>query len=132
MATPHVDRPIIANIIDPFTAPFFEAARQGRFLVRRCTGCQKFHWYPRPVCPYCSADTEWVESAGTGEIYSVTVTRRGAPQAFAMAYVRLDEGITMLTNIVDADLDTLRIGQRVSVTFKPTEGGGAMPMFKPL
>ena len=43
----------------------------------------------------------------------------------------LDEGLTMLTNIVDCDLDALRIGDRVEVSFKPAEGGFAIPMFKP-
>jgi uncharacterized OB-fold protein len=43
--------------------------------------------------------------------------------------VTLDEGITMLTNIVDCDLDTVKIGQKVKLTFKKTENGTAMPMF---
>ena len=39
--------------------------------------------------------------------------------------------MTMLNNIVDCDLDALRIGQRVQVVFKPTEGGPPVPMFTP-
>jgi uncharacterized protein len=132
MATPYVDRPLMANIIDPATAPFFEAAKAGRFLIKRCTACSKPHWYPRPLCPYCLGDTEWIEASGQGTIYSVSVTRRAGPQAYAIAYVRLAEGVTMLTNIVDADLDSLKIGQAVTVTFKATESDGVMPMFKPV
>ena len=132
MATPYADRPLMANIIDPATEPFFAAAKAGRFLIKRCKECSKPHWYPRSLCPYCMGDTEWIESTGRGTIYSVSVTRRAGPQAYAIAYVRLDDGVTMLTNIVDADLDTLRIGQSVGVVFKPTEGGGSMPMFKPI
>ena len=64
-------------------------------------------------------------------IYSVSVTRRAGPIPYAIAYVTLDEGVTMLTNIVDADLDALRIGDRVKVCFKPAEGGFAVPMFAP-
>jgi hypothetical protein len=56
---------------------------------------------------------------------------RRAEIPYAIAYVTLDEGVTMLTNIVDCDLDTLRIGQRVRVVFKPTEGGPPVPMFTP-
>jgi uncharacterized OB-fold protein len=48
-----------------------------------------------------------------------------------MAYVTLDEGVTMLTNITNCDLDTLKIGQRVKVVFKPTEDGNMLPMFTP-
>ena len=50
---------------------------------------------------------------------------------YAIAYVTLDEGVTMMTNIVDCDLDTIRIGQAVRVVFRPTEGGPPVPMFAP-
>jgi len=59
------------------------------------------------------------------------VTRRAGPIAFAMAYVTLDEGVTLLTNITNCDLDTLKIGQRVKVVFKATEDGNMLPMFTP-
>ena len=59
------------------------------------------------------------------------MTRRAGPIPYAIAYVTLDEGVTMLTNIVDCDLDTLRIGQRVKVCFKPTDGDAMVPMFTP-
>jgi uncharacterized OB-fold protein len=131
MTTISQDRPLAAPAIDPVTEPFFAAAKQGVLRIKRCTACRKPHWYPRPVCPYCMGDTEWVDASGAGEIYSVSVTRRGGPIPYAIAYVRLDEGVTMLTNIVDCDLDALRIGQRVKVCFKQTEGDGAMPMFTP-
>ena len=131
MSTPYQDRTLAAPLIDPATEPYFSAARQGVLKLRRCTACHKPHWYPRPVCPYCQGDTEWVDAAGTGTIYSVSVTRRAGPVAYALAYVRLDEGVTLLTNIVDCDLDSLAIGQRVTVCFKPSDGDGAIPMFRP-
>jgi uncharacterized protein len=37
----------------------------------------------------------------------------------------------MMTNIVDCDLDTVRCGQKVKVTFKKSEGGVSIPMFTP-
>ena len=37
----------------------------------------------------------------------------------------------MMTNVVDCDLDALRIGQRVKVCFKPAEDGQSVPMFTP-
>jgi len=56
---------------------------------------------------------------------------RRVPVPYALAYVTLDEGVTMMTNIVDCDLDSIRIGQRVRVVFKPTDGGPPVPMFAP-
>jgi uncharacterized OB-fold protein len=57
---------------------------------------------------------------------------RQAKIPYAIAYVTLDEGPTMMTNIVETDLDAIRIGQRVRVVFVPTEGGAPVPMFRPV
>lgn len=110
---------------------FFQAAGAGRFLIKRCTACGEAHWYPRAICPFCSsADTEWVEASGRGTIYAYSVMRR-VPEPFALAYVTLAEGPTMLTNIVDCDFDALHIDQPVQIVFKPSDGGPPVPMFKP-
>lgn len=131
MTTMYQDRPLDAPLVDAATEAYWNAAREGVLRIKRCTACTKLHWYPRALCPYCFGDTEWVDARGLGTIYSVTVTRRAGPVAYALAYVTLDEGVTMLTNIVDCDLDALRIGDRVKVRFKPAEGGFAVPMFAP-
>ena len=131
MATLAADRPLAAPIVDAATEPYWSAAKQGVLRIKRCTACAKVHWYPRPLCPYCLGDTEWIDASGRGTIYSVSATRRAGPIAYAIAYVALDEGVTMLTNIVDCDLDAVRIGDPVRVVFKAAEGGGAVPMFAP-
>lgn len=131
MSTPYQERPLGAPIVDAATEPYWNAAREGILRIKRCTACAKPHWYPRALCPYCLGDTEWVDASGLGSIYSVSVTRRAGPVPYAIAYVALDEGVTMLTNIVDCDLDALRIGDRVRLTFKPAEGGFLIPMFTP-
>ena len=69
-------------------------------------------------------------ASGKGRIYSYSVMRRVAPP-YAIAYVTLDEGVTMMTNIVDCDLDRISIGQEVEATFPTTEGGYAVPVFRP-
>ena len=131
MTTMHQDRPLAAVISDAATEPYWSAARDGVLKIKRCTACAKPHFYPRPLCPFCLGDTEWVAASGLGSIYSVTVVRRAGPIPYALAYVALDDGVTMLTNIVDCDLDALRIGDRVKVCFKLAEGGAAVPMFTP-
>ena len=115
----------------PDTKAFWDAAAKGKLLIKTCAECGKSHYYPRPLCPYClSAKTEWVETKGTGTIYTYSIMRR-SPVPYAIAYVRLDEGVTMMTNIVDTDLDTIKVGQKVKVVFKPSEGGQAVPCFAP-
>lgn len=118
-------------VTSPETAFFWDAAREGRFMVRHCASCGKDHWYPRSMCPFCSSlATEWREGAGTGEIYTFSVMRR-ASEVFVMAYVTLAEGPKMMTNIVNCDPDAVRIGDRVKLVFVPSEGGFAVPCFEP-
>jgi uncharacterized OB-fold protein len=122
-------RKIPAPQPSPETQAFWDAAAQGRFLIRRCTACGKAHWYPRPMCPFCwSEKTEWVEASGRGRIYSYSVMRR-APEPYVVAYVTLAEGPTMLTNLVDCDFDVLAIGHEVQLKFSPSEGGPPVPTF---
>ncbi|MBN9430578.1 MAG: Zn-ribbon domain-containing OB-fold protein [Burkholderiales bacterium] len=133
MTTPAQTRSIAAPQVYPDNAAFWQAAAEGRLLVKHCNACNEPHWYPRPLCPHCGSDqTEFRPASGRGTIYTFSVTRRAGPVPFAIAMVTLDEGVTMMTNIVDCDLDQLRIGQTVEVVFKPSDGGPPVPMFKPV
>jgi uncharacterized OB-fold protein len=115
----------------PETRTFWQAAAEGRLVIKACASCGQLHHYPRSLCPFCFSDaTEWRQASGRGTVYSYSVMRR-VPVPYAIAYVTLEEGVTMLTNIVDCDLDAIRIGQAVEVVFKPTEGGPPVPMFQP-
>ncbi len=125
------ERAIPAPTPSPETEAFWQAAREGRFCLRRCTACGQTHWYPRAICPFCLGDTVWEEASGDGVIYSYTVMRR-APEPYALAYVTLAEGPTMITNIVGCDFDALRIGQPVRLAWVETQGGPPVPCFTPV
>ena len=60
-----------------------------------------------------------------------SVLRKGVEIPYALAYVNLPEGVSMLSNIVDCDFDALKIGQKVALCFKPSAKGTQIPMFKP-
>jgi uncharacterized OB-fold protein len=125
------ERTLPAPQPNPGTQPYWDAAAAGRLVIRKCGSCGKLHHYPRTVCPFCFADaTEWQAGSGRGTIYAFSIMRR-AEVPYAIAYVTLDEGVTMLTNIVDCEFDGLHIGQPVRVVFKPTAGGPPLPMFTP-
>ena len=124
-------RTIPAPPSNPETAAFWDGAAQGKLLIKKCRACGQSHYYPRALCPHCLSDaTEWQTTAGTGTLYSYSVMRR-AEVPYAIAYVTLDEGPTMMTNLVGCDFDRLAIGQRMKVVFTPTEGGPPVPTFTP-
>ena len=125
------DRVIPAPFTSPEIQPFWDAAAAGKLVIKRCAACGESHYYPRALCPFCGSDrTEWRDVSGRGTIYSFSVMRR-VPAPYALAYVTLEEGVTVMTNIVGADFDTIRIGQAVKVVFTPTDGGPPVPMFRP-
>ena len=120
------------------TEPFWRETGRGRLMLQRCDTCGTIIWYPRSFCPDCGGrTTSWEEAAGTGTVYSFTVTRRGQGPwrdvgPYVMAYVELDEGPRMLTNVVDCPVDDVHVGQRVTVVFHDTGAGTALPRFRPL
>lgn len=125
-------RKIPAPRVLPESLPFWQAADEGRYLVKKCQSCGQVHHYPRDICPFClSADTVWQDSPGTGVVYSFSTMGQG-DAAYTMAYVTLDEGVTVMSNLVDCDPAKVSIGQKVRVVFTPTEGGHAVPMFTPV
>lgn len=119
----------IAKIANPETKAFWQAAAEGRLLVPKCKSCGRAHWYPRRICPHCaSSEIEVQEAEGTGEVYSYSIMRR-AKVPYAIAYVRLAEGTTMMTNIVDCDFDEIHVGMPVKLVFKQSPEDYPLPMF---
>ena len=100
---------------------------QGRFELQKCGGCGKHVFYPRVVCPHCGADKlGWVAASGAGTVYSATVVRR-KPDAggdYNVSLIDLDEGVRLMSRVVDVSPDAVCIGQRVtaSVQITPEKG----------
>ena len=85
-----------------------------------------------PIAPHCGSDqTEWRASAGEGEIYTFTRMVRGVETPYLMAYVRLDEGVTVLTHLHAPDWDAVHIGMRVKLGFSASASGQNVPIFVP-
>lgn len=120
MTTLTLSRDYGAPICTTENLEFWEGTAKKVLRIKHCEACNRPHWYPRTLCPFCLSDrTVWKDAVGTGTVYSFSVLRRGANAPYAIAYVQLDEGVTLLSNIVDCDLDTLSIGDTLKVTFKP-------------
>jgi uncharacterized OB-fold protein len=118
--------------------PFWEALDDGRLLLPRCDHCDHVVWYPRQFCPVChTMGVTWFEAGGGGSVYSFTVARQGFGEwkpfvPYVIAYVELDEGPRVMTNIVDCDPDTLAIGDRVALTTDRSPEGAAVYRFSPV
>ena len=120
--------------VNPETAPFWDATAEGRLLLSRCPRCSSMIWYPRAICPECGhLGTEWYQASGRGTVYSFTVNRQRMyhPEPFVIAYVELEEGPRIITNLVGVDPSEVAIGQAVRVVFQATEEGPALPRFEP-
>lgn len=131
MATMAFDRTPPAPAESPDNKVYFEGCRAGKLILGRCQDTGSLFHYPRHVSPFTlSNNVAFVEAAGTGTIYSFSVARGKEP--YCVAYIQLDEGPVMLSNVVECDLDALKVGQKVRVKFRATEGDGApVPVFVP-
>lgn len=124
--------------VTPETERCWEAAANERLLLSACEDCGLVYYYPRALCSDCFSDnTGWLEAEGTGEVYSYSPTRTMSGRLkedlpLVVAYVELDEGPRMLTNI-DTDPADVEIGTRVAVKFVQTEKEDvAIPIFEPV
>ncbi|MGH3756785.1 Zn-ribbon domain-containing OB-fold protein [Actinophytocola sp.] len=124
----------------PDAAPFWAAAAQHRLEIPRCNPCGRHFFYPRALCPLCgSRDVGWVESAGTGVLYSFCIQHRSSVPGLAEAtpfvtcLVDLDEGVRLMSFLVGVppEPDQITCAMRVRVDFHDLRDGHTLPVFRP-
>jgi hypothetical protein len=120
--------------IDAFTRPYWDAAAEGRLLIRRCGSCGRAHHYPREFCPHCwSERVVWEEASGRATLYTwSTIHRNDLPPftdrtPYIAAVADLTEGPRMMTELVECAGEDVVAGMPLRVTFR--EG---KPVFRPL
>lgn len=94
-------------------------------------------WHPRPRCPHCGSDrVDWIRGSGKGTVHTFTVVRQAgdpffrAKLPYVVAMIELDEGVRLMSNIVDTPIETLFIGMRVEVLFEAVGEAMAIPLFR--
>ena len=136
--------------VDAFTRPYWDAAAEGRLLLRRCGACGRAHHYPREFCPLCwSEDVTWERASGRATLYTWSVVHRndlppfGSRTPYVAAVVDLAEGPRMMTEVVGCGEESLRVGMALEVAFRAegaekaegeeSEGAVtvAVPVFRP-
>jgi uncharacterized OB-fold protein len=121
---------------DSESRPYWEGLAQGELRIQRCKTCAQAVFYPRALCPHCHSDQlEWMLASGKGTIYTYTVAHQAfgpfaADVPFVIALVELEEGVRMMSRIIDAPRERVVIGAAVSVTFASVGEELTLPYFR--
>jgi uncharacterized OB-fold protein len=125
--------------MNPWAEPFWAGTREGKLVIQKCADCGKHVFYPRRVSPSCFSERlDWVEASGRGTVYSHTLVQNNPPSAFiedlpfTIAIVELEEGVRMMTNVVECDPESVYCDMPVEVTFERLTDEITLPKFKPL
>jgi len=126
---------------EPDTQQFWDATKERKLTYPTCDDCGKVVFFPRRSCPFCGGMAmTWHESKGNGTVYTYSVVRQNRHPAFkdlgayVVAYVDLDEGFRLTTNIVGIKdpLKDVKVGQRVKLQWLDQEGEDLkLPVFAP-
>jgi hypothetical protein len=124
---------------DPWTEPFWQAARERRLTAAKCADCGHFRMPPTPFCPECqSQHTQWPDLPGTATVFSFAVcTRSPYPDVPDFVYVPvvvdLDgaPGARLVTNLIDVNAEDVTIGMKVRVDWNPIQDDWVLPIFRP-
>jgi len=116
-------------------AGFWEGAKSHQLLFQRCKECGTWVHPPRPACPKCrSFEKEWSPSSGKGVVHSFVTYRESPHPAFKAPYsvvlVEMEEGVRLISNMVDTAPDDISIGMTVEVVFDDIAEGLTLPKFR--
>jgi hypothetical protein len=117
---------------------YWQSAADGKLVLQRCVDCGAYQFYPRALCAACTGETEWVEASGRGTLYTFTVIRQNRSEAFAglspyaVGIIELDEGVRMMSNIVDCDVDQLEVGMALEVLLLTAADDVGLPFWRPV
>lgn len=115
---------------------FWDGLKDQRLLIQRCANCRELRHPPRPMCPRCRA-LEWdtVDASGRGTVYSFVMPHHPPLPWFDDGYivvlVELDEGVRLVSNLVDVTSDAVSIGMPVTVRYTEFDDGLVLPLFAP-
>jgi uncharacterized OB-fold protein len=126
-------------LMQGLTQQFYDYCRQHELRFQRCKQCGKWRHVPRAMCAACGSwEAEWARSSGRGKVFTWTVVRRPMHPAFkddvpyAPVVVQLEEGVRLVSWLVDCPLDEIRMGMPVEVVFDAVTPEVTLPKFRRL
>lgn len=117
---------------------YWAAGLEGVLLIGSCGVCGEVHHPPQAVCPTCWCPASEVAATGDGNVEAFSIVHRTSSPAFrgrvpyVVAYVRLNEGPALFTNIVGCSVDEVAIGMPVRAVFERISDSVALPLFRPI
>lgn len=122
--------------IDDTTAGYWAAAADGRLVADRCSDCGSLAPYPRGFCPECwSGSVVAEELSGRATLYTYSEVHANPMPPFkdlvpyVAAIVDLEEGLRVVTRLVDVPADQLEIGMALQATFEVVDEGEGLVLF---
>lgn len=125
--------------VQPWSEGFWKGTKEHRLLIQECNECKAKIFYPRKHCPECwSADLGWYEASGKAKVHTFTIMKDMVEPKFwpdlpyVLAIVKLEEGINMMTRIVECDPEEVTFDMDVEVVFEDISDECALPLFRPV
>ena len=125
-----------SRILGLYDEPFWRHLKEtGRLHLQCCSECGAWRYPPGPVCPAClSHAAGWKPVSGGGEVLSWVMFRKQYLPAYPAPYnvvaIRLDEGPTLISNLVQDPPHGAVIGRRVQLVVVQMDDGVALPRFE--
>lgn len=124
---------------EEFNGEFYRFCKQHELRFQRCRDCGAWRHMPRESCQACgSFNWAWERAAGKGQVFSWTVIHRAlhpgfaAELPYAAVVVELEEGVRIVSHVLDLPVDQLRVGLPVEVVFDDVTPEITLPKFRPL
>ena len=110
-----------------------EIPQRYNLIGNKCGSCERAFFPPREACPYCRRKSlgkmENIKFCGKGEIVTYTIIHVG-PESFEkqvpypVAIIKLEEGSQITAQIVDCNIDEIKIGMKVESVFRRIQEDG--------
>ena len=124
--------------VTPETKAYWQAMHDGKLMLSECESCGKLSHPPQGICAFCWGGKQKPKfAAGRGTLNSFSVIRQTSDPSFkgrvpyVLAYVDLDEGVSLVSNVVHCDIDKVKVGMKLKAVFEQTSGDTGVVLFEP-
>jgi len=123
----------------PETKPFWDSCKNHELLLPKSKDTNEFFFYPRAISPGDNmSDVIWEKASGKAKVWTYSIHHMGPTKAYkgdgpyVVALVETEEGVKMMTNIIDCDPKDVYVGMDVEVVFDDVTPEVTLPKFKPV